>query len=178
MTKILVPSGKSTTAGWRPFNCLFTLRIWRQSFLLVNLTIVRSLSFRRWQAWMSRSHISTAIYWNTSQTFCSRTLSVTGNGIPTTSSVPLLEYWAFSQHWYLVATNLSTNLLFTFLAITTSASNFLEWSSKSLTSVVSLAIYDPKLASVFKIICTSSGLLSLLRTASVWAPAIFIYVLQ
>ena len=112
----------------------FTLRIRRQSFLLVNLTIARSLSFRRWQAWMWRLHISTPISWNTPQTFCSRTLSLTDIVIQTTSSVSLLEYWAFSQHRCSVATTLSTNLLFTFLAITTSASNFLEclWLQKQV----------------------------------------------
>ena len=107
-----------------------------------------------------------------------KNIVLTDIGIPTISSISLLDYWAFFQNWRSVATTLSTNLLFTFLTKTTFASNFLEWASKSLTSVVSLAIYDPKLASVFKIICTSSSLLSLLRTASVWAPAIFIYMLQ
>ena len=78
-------------------------------------------------------------------------------------SVSLLEYWAFSQHWHSVVTILSTNLVFTFLTMVISASYFLEWASKSLTSVVSLAICETKLASVLKIRCTRSGLLSLLR---------------
>ena len=169
MTKIFVTSGKSIAVGLRPFNCLFTLRIWRQYFLWINLTIVWSLSFRRWEALMSRSYIFTPIFWNTWQIFYWRTLSLTNIGIPTTSSVSLLEYWAFFQHWPSVTTTLSTNLLFFFLTIATSTSNFLEWACKSLTSVVSLLICGPKLASVFKIICTSSGLLSLLRIAPVWA---------
>ena len=63
-------------------------------------------------------------------------------GISTTSSVFLSEYWAFSEHWRLVAITLSTNLLFTFLTIATSASNFLECVGKSLTSVVSSAICE------------------------------------
>ena len=63
-------------------------------------------------------------------------------------------------------TTLSTNLLLTFLTIATSASNFVECANRPLTSVVSLAICDPKLASVLKISCTRSGLLSFLRTAS------------
>ena len=115
---------ETNSEGSRPFNCLFTLIIRRQSFLLANLTTVRSLSFRRWQVWMSRSQISTPISWITSQTFCSRTLSLTDIGIPITSNVSLLEYWAFSQHWPTVATTLLTNLLLTFVTIATSASNF------------------------------------------------------
>ena len=75
---------------------------------------------------LSRLHISTPISWNTPQTFCSRTLFLTDIVIPTTSSASLLEYWAFYQYRCSVATTPSTNLLFTFLAITTSASNFLE----------------------------------------------------
>ena len=45
-------------------------------FSVGNLTIGRSLSFRRWQAWMSRTQIFIPISWITSQTFCSRTLSL------------------------------------------------------------------------------------------------------
>ena len=99
-------------------------------------------------------------------------------GIPTTSSVSLFEYWTYFQHWRSVPTFFFTHLLFTFLTTATSTSNFLEWASNSLTSVVSLVISDPKLASALKIIYTSSGLLSLLRIASVWPPAIFIYILH
>ena len=79
-TKLSVPSGKSTTAGSRPFNCLFTLRILRKSLLVVNLTIVQSLSFRRWHTWLSRSHMFMQISWNMSQTFCSRSLFLTDIG--------------------------------------------------------------------------------------------------
>ena len=57
-------------------------------------------------------------------------------------------------------------------------SNFSQFGKKSLTLVVSLAICDPKLASVFMISCTRSGLLSLLRRAVIWAAAISIYMLQ
>ena len=77
--------------------------------------------------------------------------------------VPNRRWYSNLQHvppWVLsisFATTLSTNLLLTFLTIATSASNFLECANRSLTSVVSLAICDPKLAAVFKISCTRSG---------------------
>ena len=102
--------------------------------------------------------MSTPIFWNTSQT------SPIDVGIPITSSVSLLKYWAFSQYWRSVATASSINSQFTFLAIATFAFSFLEWASKSLASVVSLAIRDPKLTSVFRIRCTSSASLSVSST--------------
>ena len=55
-------SGKSNSVGSRHLSFFFTLRIWRQSFLLTNLTPVLSFSFKRWQTWTSRSSISTPIF--------------------------------------------------------------------------------------------------------------------
>ena len=107
--------------------------------------------------WMSQSHISSPISWKTLQTFCMYCIVFLYSNLQHVPSRVLSIFFT---------TTLSTNLLLTFLTIAKSASNFVECANRSLTSVVSLAICDPKLASVFKISCTRSGLLSFLRTAS------------
>ena len=97
LIKILLPFCKSIAAARsRAISCLFTRRIWRQAFLLLNL-VIWCLSVRWWQTWMSLSHMSTPISWNTSKTFCSRTLlPLIDVHILTFSSLSLLKYWAFS----------------------------------------------------------------------------------
>ena len=100
---------------------------------------------------MSQSHIPTPFSWNTSQTFYSGTLCLTDIGVPITSSVFFLDYWAFSQH-LLGRSNPFCHLsihISDFLTIATSASNLLARASKSLALVVSLAICDSKLALVY-----------------------------
>ena len=69
-------SGNSNSLGSRDLRSFFSLRIWRQSFLLTNLTIVLFFSFKQWQAWTSCSSISTPIF-NTNQDTTHRFLKET-----------------------------------------------------------------------------------------------------
>ena len=82
------------------------------------------------------------------------------------------EYWALAQHCLSFCTTLSISFEFTFFVAARSASSFLKYLSRSLTSVVSFVICEVKLASVCSTSYTGSDLLSLFKTASVLVAAI------
>ena len=142
-----------------------------QSFLLTNFTIVLSFSLSRWQAWMSRSSIFTTISSKIFRTLPTKSWSLIDKGIPITSTVFWREYWALAQHCLSVYTTLSVSFEFTFVVTAKFASRFLKYPSRSLTSVVRFVTCEAKLASVCSTSCSSSNLLSVLKTASVWVVA-------
>ena len=174
LTNIFVPSRKLNKAQSRSLICFFALNIWKQSFLLLNFTIVR-LFFTLWQTWMLCWPISTPTFRNTLSTLSSSASSFTEVGIPSTSRYSCREHWAFAQHCLSVSTNWSTNRELTFSVTATSAPSLFRWLLISLISAFNVAIWAPMFASVFSS-SWSSGLLSLFNIASVWVPAIIIGV--
>ena len=175
---ILVPSEKDSLDGSRCFKSFLTLRMFVQSFLLTNFTIVLSFSLSRWHACMSRSLMFTPISRKTPRTLTSKSWSLIDEGIPRTSIVSRREYWALAQHCLSVCTTLSISFEFTFFVTAKSASSFLKYPSRSFTSFVRFVICKAKLDSVCSTSCTNSDLLSLFRTASVWVVAITIDTFQ
>ena len=121
-------SGKFKSVGSRDLSFFFTLRIWRQSFLLTNLTIVPNLFLQA----MTGLNIP---FVKTPRTVSSRTLLSIEFVMPTVSRVSRREYWAFSQHCLSILKTLSTSLSLTVLTIAISASNFFKWVRVSLISL-------------------------------------------
>ena len=56
--------------------------------------------------------------------------------------------------------------------------NFISWLLIFFVSAVEATIWEPMLSSLFRSNCTSSGLLSLFKTSSVWVPTIEIDTLK
>ena len=136
-------SGNSIIVGSRDFSSFFILRIWRQSFLLTNLTMVISFSFKQWQACTFYLTISTPVFLKTPHNISSRTLLSTELGLPTISRVPCLECWVFSQHCLSVLASPSIGLLLIVLTTEIPASNFFKWVGISLTVFDRSAICEP-----------------------------------
>ena len=134
---VLIPSEKDSLDGSRCFRSFFTLRMFLQSFLLTNFTIVLSFSLSRWHACMSRLLMFTPISPKTLYTFfahilhSSKSWSLIDEGIPITSIVSRRECWAFTQHCFSVRTTLSMSFEFKFFVTAKSVSSFLKYANRS-----------------------------------------------
>ena len=149
-----------------------------QSFALEHLMMVLSLClFRRWHASMLSPVMSAPICWSTLRTAGSSSLSSIDEGNPTTSTHSCRKYWAFFQLYLSIDDTCLDKILFTFLIIEKSDSNFWKFSFKCLISAVSEVI----VVSLFLSFMNKSiiwFLFNALSVSTVYTPAITTRLVQ
>ena len=136
-----VPSGKSTSVGYKSFKSFLALITYSQSFLLEVSLSSDHLLLLRWGYDSSfSSQISTPICCKTLQTVSSRALWRIQLHMPIITALSLLEYSTFLQHWHSRKASFFTRTSLFSLQTWTSDSTPLKLAFKFLISLVNLDI--------------------------------------
>ena len=136
-----VPSGKSTSVGYKSFKSFLALITYSQSFLLEVSLSSDHLLLLRWGYDSSfSSQISTPICCKTLQTVSSRALWRIQLHMPIITALSLLEYSTFLQYWHSRKATFFTRTLFFSLQTWTSDPTPLKLAFKFLISLVNLDI--------------------------------------
>ena len=152
---------------WRSF---LTLQTYWQSFLLwiwqllwnFFLLILRQASIRS-------GGISQPSLPNMLRTFSSKTFTSTSLGMPLTSRISLLEYWAFVQNWHSILVNLFDKSEFSYQQTANS-----DWSSKIASD--NLQIYSTtRLLASSSLLCKGSTIF-IMSLLFIFSNDLFLYV--
>ena len=108
---------QSDSVGPKDLRSFLTRRIWRLSFLLLNLAKALLLSFRQGHALISFPSTCTSSLPKTLETLTSNKSLGIEIGIPTTSKHSHLEYCALVQHCHAVSISWLTSFWFIFMTI-------------------------------------------------------------